>query len=169
MDISVSKATDLDSAAIHFRSASAADLSLINKLMREGKSYWGYSSEGLDRFMSTFGIKDESYFQNGFGYIAQDSGGQDIGYYLFTIADGAPMLDHFFLDTKIIGQGYGRVLWQHCVQQAKLKGWSEFTFWSDPNSLGFYEHMGAKKFAERPMVTLPGEFAPIMLFDIIAD
>jgi GNAT superfamily N-acetyltransferase len=73
-------------------------------------------------------------------------------------------LDHFFLETKLIGQGYGRQLWNHCVRQAQEKGWTEFTFWSDPHSLGFYEHMGAIKIEERPMVTLPGHVAPIMRF-----
>jgi GNAT superfamily N-acetyltransferase len=73
-------------------------------------------------------------------------------------------LDHFFLDTQFIGQGFGRQLWNHCIRQAQQKGWADFTFWSDPHSLGFYEHMGAIKIDERPMVTLPGATAPIMRF-----
>jgi len=110
-----------------FRPATLNDLPLLNRLMREGKGYWGYPEEGLDRFMKTFGIRDETYFEKGFGFIAESS--QDvIGHYLFKTNETPPMLDHFFLETKFIGQGYGRLLWEHCIDQAKQKGWEDLPF-----------------------------------------
>lgn len=151
------------SQSLKFRSVVPPDLPLINHLMRSGKGYWGYPEEGLDRFMQTFGITDETYFDKAFGSIASSSQGE-IGYYLFKIDQDTLELDHFFLDTQFIGQGYGRLLWDHCVHQAQERRWSAFVFWSDPHSLGFYEHMGAIKIDERPMVTLPGHMAPIMKF-----
>ncbi len=90
-----------------------------------------------------------------------------IGYYLFKTDENPPMLDHFFLDTQFIGQGYVRYLWNHCVSKAQNEGWDIFTLWSDPYSLGFYEHVGAVKIDERPMVTLPGHMAPIMSFSLV--
>lgn len=149
--------------ALNFRSASPEDLPLLNHLMREGKGYWGYPQEGLDRFMNTYGISDDSYFDKGFGYIAQAKK-EVIGYYLFNEDEALPMLDCFFLNVRFIGKGYGRKLWEHCIEQAENKGWDEFAFWSDPHASGFYEHMGAVKIDERPMVTLPGHMAPIMRF-----
>jgi GNAT superfamily N-acetyltransferase len=148
-----------------FRPIVPVDLPLINQLMRAGKGYWGYPEEGLDRFMKTFGIQDESYFEKAFGFIAE-SDNSIIGYYIFKTDETPSTLDHFFLETSLIGQGYGRQLWEHCVAQAKQRGWTEFTFWSDPHSLKFYEHMGAVKIDERPMVTLPGHMAPIMRYVI---
>lgn len=148
-----------------FRPATPEGIPLLNQLMRDGKGYWGYPEEGLDRFMQNFGIPDGSYFKKSFGFIAE-SQQEVIGQYLFKIDETSPLLDHFFLNTKFIGQGYGRLLWEHCIKQAKKKSWLEFTFWSDPYSLGFYEHMGAIKIAERPMVTLPGHMAPIMKFTL---
>lgn len=115
--------------------------------------------------MKVFGIEDESYFEKSFGFVAE-SDNQVIGHYLFKVDENPPMLDHFFLNTQCIGQGYGRHLWNHCVVQAQKKGWDVFTFWSDPYSLGFYEHMGAVKIDERPMVTLPGHMAHIMHFSL---
>jgi GNAT superfamily N-acetyltransferase len=153
----------MEAPHIVFRPAFSADLSLINRLMRTGKGYWGYPEEGLDRFMKTFGISDERYFEKGFGFLAA-SDHTVVGYYLFKTDETPPQLDHFFLETHLIGQGYGRLLWAHCVDQAKQKSWPEFTFWSDPHSLKFYEHMGAVKIDERPMVTLPGHMAPIMRY-----
>jgi GNAT superfamily N-acetyltransferase len=148
---------------MRFRPIIPADLPLINRLMRTGKGYWGYPEEGLDRFMQTFGIAHDTYFDTAFGYIVESPLGV-IGYYLFKTNENSLELDHFFLETKLIGQGYGRQLWNHCVSHAQQKGWTEFTFWSDPHSLGFYEHMGAVQIAERAMVTLPGHMAPIMRF-----
>jgi GNAT superfamily N-acetyltransferase len=146
-----------------FRPATPQDIPLLNHLMRNGKGYWGYPEEGLDRFMKTFGIQDESYFETGFGFIAK-SGDDVIGQYLFKIEEDSPMLDHFFLNTTFIGQGYGRLLWEHCISEAQKRGWDKFSFWSDPYSQGFYEHMGAIKIDARPMVTLPGHMAPIMSY-----
>lgn len=113
--------------------------------------------------MENFGIKDVSYFDKALGYIAENSDGV-VGYYLLKTDEQPPMLDNFFLNTQLIGQGYGRLLWNHCIEQCQRQNWKIITFWSDPHSLGFYEHMGAIKIDERPMVTLPGHMAPIMQF-----
>lgn len=151
--------------SLKFRSVIPSDLPLINRLLREGKAYWGYDEAGLDRFMKTFGVEDETYFDNTFGAVAeflQDT----IGYYLFKIHEKEVELDHFFLDTKFIGQGYGRHLWEHCIEAAQQKGWREFTFTSDPYSRGFYEHLGAVQIDERPSVILLGQRVPIMRFTV---
>lgn len=149
--------------ALSYRPVNATDIPKINQLMRAGKAYWGYSEEGLDRFMKTFGIADATYFDKCLGFIAE-SKQKMVGFYLFKTNENPPMLDHFVLDTQQIGKGYGRRLWKHCVEQTQKQGWTEFTFWSDPHTQGFYEHMGAVKIDERPMVTLPGHVAPIMRF-----
>lgn len=155
----------MGSAILKFRRAIPTDLPLISQMMRAGKAYWGYPKEGLDRFMENFGIENSAYFDTAFGFIAENSDGV-VGYYLLKIDEQPPMLDHFFLNTQFIGQGYGRLLWNHCIQQCRRKDWKIITFWSDPHSLKFYEHMGATKINECPMVTLPGQMAPIMQFVI---
>ncbi len=149
--------------SLNFREIRTSDREMMNTLMRAGKGYWGYPEEGLDRFMATFGIRDESYYQNAFGFMAEEKG-KVIGYYAFKTDEGEPMLDDFFLDTQLIGKGYGRKLWDHCIEQARAKGWESFSFWSDPNSRPFYEHMGAVTIDHRPMVTMPGLMAPIMRY-----
>lgn len=150
---------------LRFRPVVPEDRPLLNQLMRAGKGYWGYPEDGLDRFMKTFGIPDDTYFNDAIGFVAESS--QDVvGYYLFKTDEQPPTLDQFFLDIRFVGQGYGRHLWNHCVGQSRQYGWIEFKFWSDPHSLGFYEHMGAVKIGERPMVTLPGHMAPIMQFSV---
>ncbi|MCE3231288.1 MAG: hypothetical protein K0R52_1216 [Alphaproteobacteria bacterium] len=151
--------------ALKFRPVGIADLPLINQLMRSGKAYWGYSEEALDRFMKVFGITDAAYFNKAFGFMAE-SGQDTIGYYLFKTDEQPPSLDYFFLNVRFIGQGYGRHLWNHCVVQSEKQGWTKFTFCADPHAQGFYEHMGAIKITERPMVTVPGHMAPVMVFII---
>jgi GNAT superfamily N-acetyltransferase len=151
--------------ALKFRPASLVDLPLVNQLMRSGKAYWGYPEDALDRFMKVFGIRDGAYFNKAFGFMAE-SDQHTIGYYLFKTDEQPPSLDYFFLNVRFIGQGYGRYLWDHCVTQGQKRGWANFTFCADPHAQGFYEHMGAIKIKERPMVTLPGHMAPVMVFTI---
>lgn len=149
-----------------FRSISPSDLPLINRLMRAGKGYWGYEEEGLDRFMKIFAISDEAYFDKTFGSIMEFPQ-EIIGYYLFKIHEKELELDHFFLDTQFIGQGYGRYLWEHCIEAAYQKGWNTFFFSSDPHSRGFYERMGAVQSGEKPSILLPNDMTPIMQFTIM--
>lgn len=137
-------------SALKFREAIYEDVPFLNELIREGKAYWGYSEDGLDRFMQSFGIPDTSHLDKGFGFVAELPS-EVVGYYFFKAYENPPELDHFFLNTKYIGQGYGRILWEHCVQKAKQKDWKEFVFWSDPHAQAFYEHMGAFKIKEHPM------------------
>jgi len=153
----------MDNTSLSYRRVAKSDFKILNKMMRAGKGYWGYPEEGLDRFIETFGIKDESYLDNAMGFIAEENE-RIIGYYIFLTDKSPPMLDHFFLDIPQIGKGYGRILWDHCIAQVRIHGWSEFIFWSDPNSMPFYEHMGAVTFEYRPMVTMPGLMAPIMRY-----
>lgn len=150
---------------LNFRPINLLDTALLNKLMREGKGYWGYPEDRLDIFMEKFGINDPSFYNNAFGFIAEEND-KVIGQYVFQEKESPPYLDHFFLDVQMIGKGYGRKLWEHCINQARLKGWKEFIFWSDPNSKPFYEHMGAVTFEHRPMMTMPGHLAPIMRYVI---
>lgn len=154
-----------NSEALNFRPVSANDMPILNKMMRAGKAHWGYDQEGLERFMEKFGIRDQAYFDHVIGYVAESPKGI-AGYYLFNVGDKPPTLDQFILDTNLIGKGYGRRLWNHCVKESQKHGWPEFTLWSDPNSQGFYEHMGAEKIDERPMVTVPGKMSPIMKYKV---
>jgi hypothetical protein len=159
--------TTLKNDTLKFRPVVREDVPTLNRMMRAGKAHWGYSEDGLERFMKTFGIHDDAYLDNVIGYVAESPKGV-AGYYLFNLGENPPMLDQFILDTDIIGQGFGRKLWNHCVATSQKQGWKEFTFWSDPNSQAFYEHMGAIKYDERPMVTLPGHMAPTMRYTVPA-
>ncbi len=149
-----------------FRPITLEDMPLLNRLTREGKGYWGYPPEALDRFMATFAIQDAAYFQEAIGCIGKNADGMTVGFYAFKLEDTIPMLDHFFLAPSFIGQGYGRLLWDRCLITAQQQNWDSFNFWADPNALDFYEHMGAEKIDECPMVTLPGNMAPIMRYSL---
>jgi len=106
--------------SLSFREATPADIPLLNQLMRYGKAHWEYPEDGLDRFMKVFGISDPSYFKNSFGFIAT-SNNKVVGQYLFKTDESDLVLDHFFLNTRFIGQGYGRSLWEHCIEEVQKK------------------------------------------------
>lgn len=73
-------------------------------------------------------------------------------------------LYRFFIETKLIGQGYGQAMWNHCITSAKDKGWADFIFWSDASAQPFYEHLGAIKIEEHPSIAMPGRVVPIMKY-----
>ena len=150
---------------LNYRPIQPTDLPVLNKMMRAAKGHWGYSEDQLDRFMDSYSIKDTGYFKEAYGYIAESPEGI-AGYYVLNTAESAPKLDQFILNTELIGKGLGRQLWNHCVAESQKKGWNEIAFCSDPNSCGFFEHMGAIKVGEKPMVTVPGRTSPLMRFSV---
>ena len=148
-----------------FRPILSSDLPFLNRLMLEGKRHWGYPEDGLERFMEAFALTEASLAHTEVGGILEGEEGA-LGCYIFQTDEGELKLEQFLLDTRHLGQGFGRMMWEHCVGEVRNQGWKEFVFWSDPNAQTFYEHMGAVKIGDREMLTLPGTMAPIMKFKL---
>ncbi|WP_052403175.1 GNAT family N-acetyltransferase [Legionella massiliensis] len=74
-------------------------------------------------------------------------------------------LDLLFVDSHLIGKGYGRLLWNEVINIAKNQGWQIFRFISDsiPQIVGFYLHMGVKLIDE---INLSSGAFPIMEFQV---
>lgn len=144
-----------------FRSATVSDQVQINNLIRESKSFWGYSDAFLDAFMSGWGVK-ESYFVTNEIMLFEKEGSLS-GLYAFKInQENRPELDLFFVSRNHIGQGIGKLMWQHLLSTAVEHGWSEFELIADPNAESFYEHMGAKTMSHYE--SFPGRFVPVMVY-----
>ncbi len=58
-----------------------------------------------------------------------------------------------FQRVDLIGHGYGRRMWEHCVTAASAQADRMLTM-SDPGAIGFYEAMGAK--LEKMQEVAPG-------------
>jgi len=132
-----------------FRRAEPADAEALEQLQQRSASHWNYPDGYFDWAGDALRIP-ESYVRDNPVHVLVDRDGRTLGFYSFTEDGDDLLLDRMFLDVDQIGQGLGRVLWQHAVQTARDLGVSEFVIGSDPNAAPFYEAMGARWYAAKP-------------------
>ena len=133
----------------HLRRAEPHEAKELEELQNRSASHWDYPDGYFDWAGDARKIA-ESYVRDNAVLVLVDSDGRKLGFYGFTEDGDDLLLDKMFLDVDQIGQGLGRVLWQHAVQTARDLGASEFVIGADPNAAPFYEAMGAKWYASKP-------------------
>ncbi len=118
-----------------------------------GVRYWGHDEKhpeaynGLARTLAA-----EAGPENHPAFVLEEDG-RVIGFYELRDRGDHVELLRMFLLTELIGQGYGSVLWDHAVEQAR--SWSDrMLIKSDPGAVGFYSAMGAR--LEKRQEVAPG-------------
>jgi GNAT superfamily N-acetyltransferase len=89
-------------------------------------------------------------------------------YCLLPGAEDAWGLEHLWVDPPYIGEGLGGSLFSHAISCARGAGGRSLRIVSDPNAVGFYEHMGARKVAEEVGDPLDGKarVLPVYCLDL---
>ncbi len=73
-----------------------------------------------------------------------------MGFYALIVREGKAELEHMWVAPRFIGQGIGKELFIHAMQEAAGQNVSAVEISSDPNAEGFYRKMGAEKIGEVP-------------------
>lgn len=160
---------DLDSLEITFSDVVPEDLDSLNMLMRKSKEYVGgsrYTKEYLDEFMEKLSFtpnllkvsKAKSLFVNS----------KLAGFYSFYINPSNQLeLDNFFIDVDFLYKGFGKILWQHCLETAAAcyPDRTYFVLWSSLEGLSFYLKRGCIKIGEKPSPVDPKLVQPILKYN----
>ncbi len=120
--------------------ASPKDTKLLASLEIRSESYWGYDSDFMDRFKKIYLITEE-FILNNPTYILKDDE-KIIGFYGLLLYDEVS-LEYLFIEPMYIGKGYGKMLWNHALEECKKLGIKEFTIITSPDARGFYLRLGA--------------------------
>ena len=148
---------------VDMRDAQSSDLHHINELVCQSKSHWAYPQDFVKKFMDFFKMTEEYLQQYPVKLMVVDD--RIVGVYSFKfMPDNKLELDFLFLHPDFIGQGYGRLLWQHLSNMAQALKYNEFTIWSDPEAEGFYLKMGCERIGARPSPLMPNRNPPMMKF-----
>jgi GNAT superfamily N-acetyltransferase len=81
----------------------------------------------------------------------------------FTTLDGQPpqgVLGMMFVEPAAIGQGVGRLLFEHTADAGRALGFTRLTIDADPNAEPFYRAMGAVPIGRVPSGAVPGRTLP---------
>ncbi|MBN2796340.1 MAG: hypothetical protein JXR88_13095 [Clostridia bacterium] len=120
------------------RKAEIKDLPWLNQVLIQGEMYWKENLPYKNQFIqlytlteNTLSLKDIMIFSDG-----------EVACGFFNICEGE--LEYFYLDTYLIGSGYGRKMWLSLNEYMTFHQLTEIHFVSSQSLKGFYCHMGAK-------------------------
>ncbi len=130
---------------IEFRKAKPEEAECLSDLAIESKGHWGYAQEQLDIWRKDLRVEREYIEKHTVRTIWLNS--DRIGFFAIKKEEEIT-LDHFWLLSRAIGRGIGKVVFQEIEKTCIALGIEEFVIVSDPNAEGFYLHQGAQQIGE---------------------
>ena len=137
----------------------------LTDIALRSKSHWKYANTVIEASRTTLTISTEDITSRPFFVLEVENG--IAGFYgLSNLADGAVDLEYLYIDPNFIGIGYGKLLWQHAIDQAKLLGFEEMFIDSEPGAEEFYRAMGAVRIGQSTSPVQPGQLLPLLQFSL---
>lgn len=136
-----------------FRRARADERELLDEMTLAGIRHWGHHQNHPDAYAGLVArLESESGPEDHPVYVLEEEG-EVAGFFELRDRDDHIELLRMFLRPELIGQGYGRRLWDEAITvAAESHDW--MLIMSDPGSTGFYEAMGAR--LEQEVAVAPG-------------
>lgn len=137
---------------------------ILSEITFEGKAFWGYEKEQLEKWRNDLTITQDYIENNETFKLIVDN--EIIGYYsILKLKNKTIKLDNLFLLPKFIGKGYGKFLLNHCIGKAKENNMKKIILDSDPNAELFYKSFGFKTYNQLK-TSIENRFLPQMELNI---
>lgn len=136
-----------------FRRAMAHDADLLDEMTLAGVRHWGHHENHPEAYA---GLADQLETEDGpenHPVFVLEEDGEVVAFYELRDRGDHVELLRMFMRSDLIGQGYGRILWNHAVVQAAQLH-DRMLIMSDPGAISFYAAMGAT--FERSQEVAPG-------------
>jgi len=127
---------------VRIRSALPEEGERLREIVIASKRYWGYDQEFMSRFAAVISMSP--------GYVRQhdvwvlEHAGRIAGLYGLIHQGEVAQLDHLWLLPRHIGNGFGRILFEHAVMRAAQQGARRLEWDAETHAVGFYERMGGR-------------------------
>ena len=144
------------------RTAKAEENEELSSLAMRSKAHWNYDADFLEacRQNLTYTQQDISHHTV---YVVEEMG-QVVGFYRLETRENELELSDLFIEPSKIGQGHGKRLWDHALDQARQLGFHKMSIHSDPYAESFYLSKGAVRIGEVPSAAIPGRTIPLLEF-----
>lgn len=119
------------------------DAQTLTEIAFASKRHWGYPERLIASWVHLLTIEPSLIIEQ--ETYAAYVDGVPVGFYALRRGLGRMSLEHLWVLPEVMGQGVGRALFFHAVQQVCALGFKTVEIESDPNATGFYEHMGARR------------------------
>ncbi|MGP3982930.1 GNAT family N-acetyltransferase [Streptomyces sp. KR80] len=146
------------------RAAQADEAGILSELALRSKAHWGYDTVFLAECREELTLRPSEIEARRATVAERD--GHIVG---FVTVEGQPpvgAMGMLFVDSPAIGQGIGRLLFEHALTAARRSGFTRLTIDADPHAERFYGAMGATRIGVVPSGSIPGRELPLMAVDL---
>lgn len=140
------------------RPARAGEEARLRDVALRSKEHWGYDARRVREWSAGLEYAGKDV------WVAEDEG-DVVAYAALTVDGERAELDELWVGPHWIGRGVGSALFRFIVRRAAELGATRLEWEADPNSVGFYERMGARYLRDSG----PSEWArilPVMGIDL---
>jgi GNAT superfamily N-acetyltransferase len=146
------------------RRATAADVSTLTRIAHAAKRHWGYPEQLIELWKDDLTVLPADVDAD-LVFCAEREGAMAGFYSVSGIGTAACEIEHMWVLPEHIGTGLGRALFEHMVRTLREQGVRTLRIASDPNAVGFYERMGARREGDVP-ATPEGRTLPLLVLTI---
>lgn len=144
--------------------AKVGEASILTNIAINSEAYWGYDEEYMESFKNTYGVS-ENYISNYPTFLIEDNQ-IIVGFYSILMNVGETELEYFFINPNYIGKGYGKLLWNHVIENAKNLNIKQLEIVTSPEAIDFYIKMGAVKIGEVESLVKVGRKIPRLIYNV---
>jgi len=148
---------------ISYDKARPSDAQIISALAIRSKAHWGYDEKFMNSCITELSHSAKDIQNGNYHFIVlkvQKKGKSKIvGFYKLENIDSKEiLLEALFIDADEIGNGYGKMLFEHAKLAAVKHGASSLILQSDPHAEGFYQAQGMQVIGKEESESIPGRF-----------
>ncbi|WP_369211575.1 GNAT family N-acetyltransferase [Streptomyces flavofungini] len=149
---------------VRIRPAEATEARQLTELALRSKAHWGYDAQFLEACRDELTVAASEIADRRAMVAHWDN--HLLG---FTTLEGEPptgVLGMMFVEPRAMGQGIGRLLFEHTIDVGRELGFTALTIDADPNAEPFYRAMGAVRTGDVPSGSIAGRVLPQMAVSI---
>lgn len=148
----------------NMRRAEKRECEILTNLSAKSEAYWGYDSDFMENFKSTYKVTEEFIEDN--PTFVMEEGNNIIGFYSIIRDEKETSLEYFYIEPEKIGKGYGRLMWNHMTDFCKAKNIDEIFLVTSPQAKEFYIKMGAVLFGEVGSLVIKDRKIPKLVYKV---
>ena len=132
---------------ISIQRASPEQASQLTRIALAAKAHWGYPERWMELWRPQLTFHPEYIRENASWVALVDEA--VVGFYTLEEKQGNAWLENLWVLPEFIGQGVGKALFLHALEQTRQRGYRVLQLEADPHAVGFYEKMGMYRVGER--------------------
>lgn len=150
--------------SVRIRPARIEEAELLTRISLQAKNSWGYPNTWLEAWSEEITITHEM-INEWITFVVEVDGQVVAGWSRSPCESETTSPGVLFVSPEQMGKGYGRLLGEAVIKEAKLRGLKRLTIEADPNAVSFYEKIGGKVIGEQASLLIPNRILPIIRFE----